>query len=92
MRLAVEHLYGLGHRHIGHIAGPQHLSTGFLRRQGFEETTGALGLAADIVPVEVAEALSRSAGAEAAVRLLAKAPQLTAIVAANDLVALGAYD
>jgi LacI family transcriptional regulator len=41
MRLAVDHLVQLGHRRIGHIAGPAHISTGYLRRQGFEEAMAA---------------------------------------------------
>lgn len=92
MRLAVEHLRKLGHRCIGHIAGPQNLSTGYLRREGFEQAAAALGLAGDDAPIEIGEAYSRGAGAEAAKRLLARAPRPTAIVAANDLLALGAYD
>ncbi len=36
MRLAVEHLVGLGHISLGHIAGPQDVSTGALRRAGFQ--------------------------------------------------------
>ena len=49
MRLAVEHLVGLGHRRIGHLAGPEDLSTGVLRRQGFEEAMQAAGLDAGAV-------------------------------------------
>ena len=43
MRLAVEHLTALGHRKIGHIAGPRHLSTGSLRRRGFEQAMAEAG-------------------------------------------------
>src|SRR5947209_20342276 len=33
--LAVEHVVGLGHEQIGHVAGPQNLSTGHRRHLGF---------------------------------------------------------
>jgi LacI family transcriptional regulator len=90
MALAVEHLVGLGHRRIGHIAGPSDLSTGALRRQGFEAAIVAAGV--EDSAVETARAYTRAEGKAAAMRLLARAPRPTAIVAANDLLALGAYD
>ncbi|HTI86536.1 MAG TPA: LacI family DNA-binding transcriptional regulator [Alphaproteobacteria bacterium] len=89
MRLAVEHLADLGHRHIGHVAGPQHVSTGFLRRRGFEAAAAARGIDAAI---EVANAYSRAEGARIGGALLDSSRDLTAIVAANDLLALGVYD
>jgi LacI family transcriptional regulator len=89
MRLAVDHLVSLGHRRIGHLAGPAHLSTGALRRAGFEAAMRAAGLPAEAVAE--ASAYRRSAGALAAVELLHKHPDITAIAASNDLLALGAY-
>ena len=89
MRLAVEHLVGLGHRRIGHIAGPRHLSTGFLRRQGFEQAMAAAGL--DAGAVAVASAYTRDAGRVAAAELLDSHHDLTAVATANDLLALGLY-
>jgi LacI family transcriptional regulator len=88
MRLAVRHLAGLGHRRIGHLAGPQNVSTGLWRLQAFREAMAEAGL--DAGAVAVAEAYGRDAGQAAAARLLA-AHRLTAIAAANDLLALGAY-
>lgn len=92
MRLAIEHLHSLGHRRIGHLAGPQHLSTGFLRRNGFKEAVAALGIDPADAPIVESEAYTRPAGAAAMRALRELKPQLTAVVASNDLVALGAYD
>jgi LacI family transcriptional regulator, galactose operon repressor len=97
MRLAVEHLTGFGHHSIGHIAGPQHVSTGALRAAGFKAAAGRAGLPAQGIMIETARAYTREEGRLAALRLLdgwgvdgRGAP--TAIVAANDLLALGIYD
>lgn len=91
MRLAVEHLIELNHRLIGHIAGPAHISTGYLRRKGFEEAMAARGLALPADAIVEASAYEREAGEAAAAELLKRNPKLTAIAAANDLLALGVY-
>lgn len=92
MRLAVDHLVALGHRRLVHLAGPASLSTGLARRLGFEQALRGHGLAPAAV-VECA-AYGIEAGAEAMTRALdasgAWPPPFTAVVAANDLVALGA--
>jgi LacI family transcriptional regulator len=90
MRLAVEHLVSLGHSRIGHIAGPQHVSTGALRRAGFKAAATKAGLA--VHGIETAPAYTREEGRLAALRLLDRKIPPTAIVAANDLLALGIYD
>jgi LacI family transcriptional regulator len=92
MRLAVQHLVGLGHRRIGHIAGPQDVSTGALRRAGFKDAATQAGLPAQSVMIETARAYTRDEGRLAALRLLDRKLAPTAIVAANDLLALGSYD
>jgi LacI family transcriptional regulator len=92
MQLALTHLIGLGHRRIGHLAGPSELSTGFQRREGFLATLREAGLDEKQCPVVQSTAYSRPAGEAACRELLAKRPRVTAIVAANDLVALGCYD
>jgi LacI family transcriptional regulator len=89
MRLAVDHLVGLGHRHIAHIAGPLATSTGALRRDGFQRATSSHGLSGAI---REATGYSREAGAHAAAQLLEGESRITAIVAANDLLALGVLD
>jgi LacI family transcriptional regulator len=85
MALAVRHLRDLGHRRIGHLAGPQTVSTGLWRREGFERAMGEGGRS----PIAVATSYDREEGARAADRLLAE-DGLTAIACANDLLALGA--
>jgi LacI family transcriptional regulator len=91
MRLAVEHLIELGHYQIGHVAGPAHISTGHLRRQGFEDALAAHDLKFPQTAIVEAFAYEREAGEIAAAQLLKDNPELTAIAAANDLLALGAY-
>ena len=92
MRLAVDHLAGLGHIHIGHIAGPQDVSTGALRRAGFKAATARAGLPVQNIMIETAHAYTREEGRLAALRLLGRRNAPTALVAANDLLALGIYD
>jgi LacI family transcriptional regulator len=89
MALAVDHLVQSGHRHIGHIAGLPNLSTGYRRRRGYEIAMRAHGL--PVGPIEVASAYSRAAGQVAAARLLDR-QRVSAVVAANDLLAVGVYE
>ncbi len=91
MQLAVEHLVELGHKHIAHVAGPETTSTGHLRRLGFTQAINShkLGIEPSIEPTK---SYSREEGARAAEKLLAGNDRVTAIVAANDLLALGVYD
>jgi LacI family transcriptional regulator len=92
MRLAVAHLVALGHRRIGHVAGPQEISTGARRRAGFEAGAAQAGLKARDVTVEIAASYTREAGRDAALHLLDRKARPSAIAAANDLLALGVYD
>jgi LacI family transcriptional regulator len=90
--LAVRHLAALGHRRIAHIAGPRWLSTGLMRQRGFNLAVNELSLADERSAVVEADAFTREAGRAACVELLGRYPNVTAIVAANDLLALGCYD
>jgi LacI family transcriptional regulator len=91
MRLAVDHLVGLRHRRIAHVAGPFSTSTGALRRDGFERAISRRGLSGF---VREAAGYTREAGKQAVAHLLAATTtrDITAIVAANDLLALGVLD
>jgi LacI family transcriptional regulator len=90
--LAVEHLVGLGHRRIAHLAGPQNLSTGFLRYEGFVEAMRTVGLDPEPGLILTGEALIESEGERLCAELIDAGRRFTAIVAANDLMALGCYD
>jgi LacI family transcriptional regulator len=92
IRLGVEHLTGLGHRRIGHLAGPQNTSTGHHRLAGFMDATAAAGLTADDIEIRVCGWFNEREGARACAELLDAAPGLTAVLAANDLLAIGCYD
>jgi LacI family transcriptional regulator len=92
MRLAVGHLHGLGHRHIAHIAGPESLSTGHVRRLGFLAAAHANKLDPSETFVFESSGYSRECGKVALLELMRQWPQATAVVAGNDLVAIGCYD
>jgi LacI family transcriptional regulator len=82
-RLATEHLLELGHRRIGHIsAPPEHVAAG-LRQRGVSDAMRAVG-----TPL-VVEGDGGVAGGAAAVPALLEAG-ITAVVAYNDLTAIGA--
>lgn len=89
--LAVEHLVALGHTRIGHVAGPEWVSTGRLRRQSFIEALEKTGMEHGADLIEAAEWYQVEPGWAAAGALLTRRPDLTAIAAANDLLALGCY-
>ena len=89
---AVRHLRALGHTRIAHVAGPPELSTAALRREAFIEAISAEGLDPDPGLIVEAASLVETDGAEACSRLIADGPRFTAVLAVNDLVALGCYD
>jgi LacI family transcriptional regulator len=90
--LAARHLHELGHRRIAHLAGPQDLSTGVTRLRAFRQALDDLGLEDLPERIVVCGEWSQAAGAAAAARLLDSGAGFTAILAGNDLLALGCYD
>jgi LacI family transcriptional regulator len=90
--LAIDHLVELGHRAIGHIAGPQRLSTGAARSEGFQRALERHRLRPEARAIALAEDFTRDAGRRAGHTLLNQFPEITAIAAANDLLALGCYE
>ncbi|MFK4087569.1 LacI family DNA-binding transcriptional regulator [Kribbella sp. NPDC020789] len=81
-RLAAQHLLDLGRRRIACIAGPQDMSAGVARLQGFRDVAGA-----DLV--EYGD-FSEESGAAAMTALLDRDPGLDAVFAASDPMAFGA--
>jgi LacI family transcriptional regulator len=86
----LDHLTSLNHTRIAHVAGPQHTSTGHERAVAFGHGMHARDLTGDLV--EAADKYTIEEGRRAFGRLLARDNSLTAVVAANDMLALGCID
>lgn len=86
-RAVAEHLVALGHRRIGVVAGPERMTTVQDRSRGIAEVAAAAGI--DDVAWEHA-AFTRDGGRAATARLLEARSDLTAIIALNDTMAIGA--
>lgn len=87
-RSLTEHLLDLGHRRIGCVAGPERLTTTRHRLEGHRAALAAHGVE-DVPGRTVHGAYDRASGYAAAHELLRRDDRLTAVVAANDTVALG---
>lgn len=90
--LALKHLHGLGHRRVAHVAGNIIASTGLERYQNFLNWSEVIGLDVDPDLVVHARWFNVQDGAAAFRELLDRRTGFTAVLAANDLVALGIYD
>ncbi len=86
-RMATQHLLGLGRRRVAHIAGPQDMAAGIDRRTGWLEVLTEAGLRTD-ASVEVD--FSVPEGERAMARLLQSHPDIDAVFAASDALAIGA--
>ncbi len=91
IQAAVAHLAGLGHRVIAHLTGPPNLSIVQTRAEAFRSTAGRLGLDPDLLILRHCPALTVSDAKDAALAVLTEIPATTAILAGNDLMALGCY-
>src|SRR5919197_916270 len=89
VRLALAHLYALGHRGIAHIAGALNTIAGAERVAAFRRETDRLGLAPNDDYVRQGD-FSSASGYRETCALLALRERPTAIVAASDLMALAA--
>jgi LacI family transcriptional regulator len=89
---AIDHLAGLGHRRIAHVAGPQALSTGLARHRAYRAVMAKHHLAAGRELVRFGESFTEREGARGLASLLDAGVEFTAVLAGNDLMALGCYD
>lgn len=84
-RLATEHLLDLGHRAVWHVGGPQDWREAVLREDGWRATLEAAGVA---VPPPLRGDWRPRSGYDAG-RQIAADPDVTAVFAGNDQMALG---
>lgn len=91
MRQLVQHFVDLGHERIGFIAPPAGLMFGRYRLHSYHET-----MAANNLPVAenwvVTGDMTQRGGAEVVNQLLELEPSVTAVIAGNDLMAVGALN
>ncbi len=85
-KIAVKHLISLGHKAIGHVAGPAEVSHGRDRAQGYKDAMKEANL--DINPAWIANGDFDIAASEAAVNGLVQGG-VTAIFAGSDVMAYG---
>ncbi|HWG63772.1 MAG TPA: LacI family DNA-binding transcriptional regulator [Streptosporangiaceae bacterium] len=91
IQVAMRHLAGLGHRVIAHLTGPPNLSVVQTRAEAFGSAAQHLGLDAGSLILRHCPTLTASDARDAARALLAEVPAVTAVLAGNDLMALGCY-
>jgi len=94
-RLALEHLHKLGHRKIAFIRGPKPLIDSAPRWKGIQKFAHSAGLEIDPhLTMQLPEAFDPNSGFEGGFRLteelLQKKKKFTALLAFDDLTALGA--
>ncbi|MGJ9411193.1 LacI family DNA-binding transcriptional regulator [Aeromicrobium sp. CF4.19] len=88
-QFAGDHLAGLGHSRLVHVAGPAGLVVTEERVAGFRDALTGRGV--ELPDSHLAEGdFNEASGYEAMRELLARHPDLTGVFAANDLMAIGA--
>ncbi|MBD9734867.1 LacI family DNA-binding transcriptional regulator [Streptomyces sp. H28] len=87
--VAVRHLLDSGRRRIATITGPHDMDVGRSRLAGWRDAHAEAGLTADELLVETGD-FTEESGTRAMSSLLERAPDLDAVFAASDLMAVGA--
>ena len=88
-RMLTDYLYNLGHRNIAYI-GKKSISSSVNRLRGYKDVLEEKGVAYCDSLVRVIEDATVANAEEATLALLKKNPNLTAIFAASDMLAIGA--
>ena len=84
-----EHLLSLGHQRIAMLAGPQSVSTSIDRVNGYRRAFREAGLSKSAEQIFWGE-FTQEAGYKMAQQMLTELPDVTALVAANNFIAIGA--
>ncbi|MDR1070857.1 MAG: LacI family transcriptional regulator [Gracilibacteraceae bacterium] len=90
-RMAVEHLIMNGHKNIALLTGTKNSITSWQRELGYEEAMLAAGLKAP-KKWRLSGGFTYEGAQPAMERLLKAAPEITAVFALNDLMAIGALN
>lgn len=92
-RLATDYLASIGHRRIGHIAGPKTMAAHYYRLKGYQAALRDHSIPYDPSLVRAVREHSREESYRVMNEFLAMSPELrpTAVFAFNDILALGAY-
>ncbi len=92
IELAVAHLVDLGHRDIAYLGGPDNTTTGHDRRVAIEKLAidGLFNMNPD--NCISCDSFTEEAGLKGMLSILDRGGNFSAVVAANDLLALGCYD
>jgi len=88
---ATEHLIKLGHRRIGMISGPISYSTGSERLEGYRKALHEHNIPVDRKLIKMGD-FRKDSGYRAAKQFIRITPRPTAIFAANDYMAIGAFE
>lgn len=87
-RAAVEHLIKIGRRHIATVAGPRDMAVAADRLRGYREALAGAGLHHDAA-LEVGADFDQDLAQQRVAQLLLRHPEIDAVFAASDLMALG---
>jgi len=92
IELAISHLVELGHRDIAYLGGPEDTTTGRDRRAAFDKLASDGRFNTNSDNCISCDSFTEEAGHKGMLSILDRHRDFSAVVAANDLLALGCYD